>query len=240
MYCSIFARTLNFLKMTKKGEKKKGKQIDYKFLVNEPTLKRRLMHDSHFSLFPFVEIYCKSYIHIAASDDNDYEEDPPLVTATVVADAEVPQPQQQKKIPPTIANVPPPPSSSTTTTTTTNGTTTTTVKTYKIQSPNAGAGSAAGGSNVPAAGNIAAGTITTYTHLGRNPTGLLCPYCSRQMVTITKDVIGISTIIAIVIICFICWPLFWLPLCIPSCKRTHHFCGHPTCRAKVGETKPCA
>lgn len=156
-----------------------------------------------------------------------------MVTATVVADAEF-QPQQQKKIPPTIANVPPQPATATMTTTT-DGTTTTTVKTYKIQSPNA-TSAVAGGRMVPA-GNA---TITTYTHLGRNPTGLLCPYCNRQMVTITKDVIGISTIVAIVIICFICWPLFWLPLCIPSCKRTHHFCGHATCRAKVGETKPCA
>jgi hypothetical protein len=81
---------------------------------------------------------------------------------------------------------------------------------------------------------------TTYTHLGRNPTGLQCPYCNRQMVTTTKDVIGVTTIIAVIVICLLFWPLAWLPLCIPSCKRTHHFCGQPMCRAKVGETKECA
>ena len=156
-----------------------------------------------------------------------YEDDPILVTAEVVADAEMPQ---QQKIPPTVAAIP----ATAKTTTVKNGDTTTTVKTYKIQAPN---GERA---IVKNAANGGGGPITTYTHLGRNPTGLQCPYCQRQMVTVTKDVVGVSTIVAIIIICFICWPLFWLPLCIPSCKRTNHFCGHTTCQNKVGETKPCA
>ena len=172
------------------------------------------------------------YKHTAPPSDSKknttYEDDPILVTAEVVADAEMPQ---QQKIPPTVAAIPSA-AAAAKTTTVKNGDTTTTVKTYKIQAPN-------DGTIVKNATN-GGGPITTYTHLGRNPTGLQCPYCQRQMVTVTKDVIGISTIVAIIIICFLCWPLFWLPLCIPSCKRTNHFCGHTTCQNKVGETKPCA
>ncbi len=79
-----------------------------------------------------------------------------------------------------------------------------------------------------------------YTALGRNPTGLQCPHCGRQSVTTVQDMIGVGTVIAVIIIACLFWPICWLPLLIPSCKRTTHYCGHDTCRKKIGETSACA
>ncbi len=79
-----------------------------------------------------------------------------------------------------------------------------------------------------------------YYNLGRNPTGLQCPYCKRQMVTVVRDIIGLGTLVAVFLLALFFWPLCWLPFCIPSCRRTHHFCGHSECRQRVGETSVCA
>jgi hypothetical protein len=46
--------------------------------------------------------------------------------------------------------------------------------------------------------------------------------------------IGVQTIVAVLILLFVFWPLCWIPLCIPSCRRTNHYCGHLECRRKVG------
>jgi hypothetical protein len=127
--------------------------------------------------------------------------------------------------------------------------TTTTVNTYRIPPP--------------------LSTPTTYTHLGRyventfrgsfysiyicwltepflldcvhrTASGMQCPYCNRQTITTTHDIIGVGTVVAVILLAICCWPLCWLPFCIPSCKRTHHFCGHDACRKKVGETSVCS
>jgi hypothetical protein len=209
-------------------------------------------------------------ITIAVHDKKSkYEDDPPLVTAVVVADEEMTssskpppatnpdhqplqvttsrQPEQQQQPTSTKPGIlaflqPQQPVTTLTTTTPTN---------YNNHAALVAAAPAPAAGPTPADTNGRVVTTyqvappsshlrTTYTHLGRNPTGLQCPYCSRQMVTTTKDVIGVTTIIAVIVICLLFWPLAWLPLCIPSCKRTHHFCGQPMCRAKVGETKECA
>jgi lipopolysaccharide-induced tumor necrosis factor-alpha factor len=81
---------------------------------------------------------------------------------------------------------------------------------------------------------------TMFRNLGRNATGLLCPHCHRQTVTAVDDVLGVGTVVAVVILAILFWPICWLPLCVPSCKRTNHYCGHPTCGKKVGETHVCA
>jgi LITAF-like zinc ribbon domain len=83
-------------------------------------------------------------------------------------------------------------------------------------------------------------TPRTIKTLGRNATGLLCPYCQRQTVTIVEDYVGVGTVVAVIILAILFWPICWLPLCVPTCKRTHHYCGHPTCQKKVGETRVCA
>eukprot|EP00934_Nitzschia_sp_Nitz4_P001160 Nitzschia sp. Nitz4//scaffold245_size28976//25160//25510//NITZ4_008076-RA/size28976-exonerate_protein2genome-gene-0.25-mRNA-1//1//CDS//3329543893//1160//frame0 len=82
--------------------------------------------------------------------------------------------------------------------------------------------------------------VAIYHNLGRNPTGLKCPHCQRETVTTTHDLIGVGTIMAVVLLAFIFVPVCWLPLCIPSCRRTQHFCCHRECRQKVGETSVCA
>jgi hypothetical protein len=76
--------------------------------------------------------------------------------------------------------------------------------------------------------------------LGRNAAGLLCPHCQRQTVTVVEDYVGVGTILAVFILAILFWPICWLPLCIPTCKRTNHYCGHPNCHKKVGETRVCA
>jgi len=68
---------------------------------------------------------------------------------------------------------------------------------------------------------------------GSRPVEITCPHCHRQMRTRTEEVIGMGTIIAMMIICFFFWPLFWLPLVMPDCKQMDHYC--PLCGAKVGE-----
>jgi LITAF-like zinc ribbon domain len=76
--------------------------------------------------------------------------------------------------------------------------------------------------------------------MGRTATGLVCPYCHRQTVTVVEDYIGIGTVIAVFLLAIFFWPICWLPLCVPTCRRTHHYCGHPTCHQKIGETRVCA
>jgi lipopolysaccharide-induced tumor necrosis factor-alpha factor len=73
--------------------------------------------------------------------------------------------------------------------------------------------------------------------LGRNSIAVQCPFCSAQTVTRPRNKIDGGTMIAVVIMCFLFWPLFWLPLCMPSCKSTNHYCRH--CHRKIAKTNPC-
>jgi len=82
--------------------------------------------------------------------------------------------------------------------------------------------------------------IRLFRNLGRNATGLQCPYCQRQTVTHVHDAIGVGTVVAVIVLAILFWPLCWLPLCVPGCKRTTHYCGHAACGRKVGETRVCA
>jgi len=81
--------------------------------------------------------------------------------------------------------------------------------------------------------------IVLRTDLGRQPFGLRCQHCNRETITIVEDRIGMGTVIATVFLAIVFWPLCWLPFCLPSCKRTNHFCGHDSCRKKVGLTNVC-
>jgi lipopolysaccharide-induced tumor necrosis factor-alpha factor len=80
----------------------------------------------------------------------------------------------------------------------------------------------------------------TYSNLGRNPVGLQCPCCHRQTITVVQDRMGLETMVAIFLLALFFWPLCWLPLCMPSCKNTNHYCGHSECRRRIGETSACA
>jgi len=79
--------------------------------------------------------------------------------------------------------------------------------------------------------------VPVYARFGSQPVEISCPSCHRQMRTRTSEVIGVGAIVAVIILLFLFWPLFWLPLVISDCKEVHHYCT--LCRAKVGE-KPCA
>ena len=79
-----------------------------------------------------------------------------------------------------------------------------------------------------------------HKNLGRHSYGLKCFHCNRETVTIVEDEIGVGTIIATVMLAICFWPLFWIPFCAPSCKRSVHYCGHDSCRRKVGVTDVCA
>lgn len=82
--------------------------------------------------------------------------------------------------------------------------------------------------------------IQLHSNLGRQPYGIKCEHCQKETITIVQDRIGMGTIIATVLLAIIFWPLCWLPFCLPSCKRTNHFCGHDSCRKKIGVTHVCA
>jgi hypothetical protein len=77
-----------------------------------------------------------------------------------------------------------------------------------------------------------------YGSLGRSSVAVQCPFCRAQTVTRTRDQIDGVTMIACVVLLFLFWPLFWLPLCMPSCKSTNHFC--PRCHQKISKTDPCS
>mmetsp|Transcript_19849 Transcript_19849/g.43085 ORF Transcript_19849/g.43085 Transcript_19849/m.43085 type:complete len:158 (-) Transcript_19849:2484-2957(-) len=82
--------------------------------------------------------------------------------------------------------------------------------------------------------------ILLHRNLGRNPIGLKCPHCHRETITIAEEQIGMVTISMTILLAIVFWPLCWLPFCLPSCKRTLHYCGHDSCRKKVGLTAPFA
>lgn len=88
--------------------------------------------------------------------------------------------------------------------------------------------------------NSAPARNTERKNLGRNSFGLVCPHCHRQTITTTVDRIGTELICSIIILAIFCWPLCWLPLCLPCCYQTHHFCGHNGCRKKISVTSGCA
>lgn len=99
------------------------------------------------------------------------------------------------------------------------------------------------GSNINTTTTVTKGAsrrIPLHKNLGRNSAGLQCQHCGKETVTYVKDMIGLTTIIAVIALALLFWPLCWVPFCVPSCKRTHHHCGHDGCRKMVGVTHSCA
>lgn len=84
----------------------------------------------------------------------------------------------------------------------------------------------------------AAGNQVVFDHLGRTSAFLKCPYCDTHTMTIARSHIDGLTIVFVVILLFLFWPLFWVPLCMPACKSTRHKCAN--CHKLVGETYPCS
>mmetsp|Transcript_5370 Transcript_5370/g.9903 ORF Transcript_5370/g.9903 Transcript_5370/m.9903 type:complete len:153 (-) Transcript_5370:1416-1874(-) len=97
----------------------------------------------------------------------------------------------------------------------------------------------------PATPLIATTTTTTIQHvvapltgLGRYPCVIHCPFCHQETMTRTKDTMGCTAVVAVVLLCFICWPFAWIPCCIPTCKATDHYCRQ--CRRRIGRVEPCS
>ena len=94
------------------------------------------------------------------------------------------------------------------------------------------AGTAAAASAPPA---VATGAATTPARLpgglGRRPMSVQCPYCSLQGVTRTRNQFDALTIVSVIVLVFFFWPLAWLPLVMPCCQTTEHYCQR--CHRKV-------
>mmetsp|Transcript_19092 Transcript_19092/g.44483 ORF Transcript_19092/g.44483 Transcript_19092/m.44483 type:complete len:260 (+) Transcript_19092:576-1355(+) len=73
---------------------------------------------------------------------------------------------------------------------------------------------------------------TRNTNPYRNPTHMACPHCHETMVTRTRKRLGAVTILWVIALLCICWPLFWLPFLIPACQSTEHYCTR--CNRMVG------
>mmetsp|Transcript_19555 Transcript_19555/g.27122 ORF Transcript_19555/g.27122 Transcript_19555/m.27122 type:complete len:174 (+) Transcript_19555:141-662(+) len=100
-------------------------------------------------------------------------------------------------------------------------TTTTTTTTYTVPPP-------------AAPQPVAPGPMPVF---GRDPTGFTCPHCHKNCVTRTRSHPDVVTIVAIILLVLFFWPLFWLPLCLPGCQTTDHYCS--CCNRKVGSRGAC-
>lgn len=73
---------------------------------------------------------------------------------------------------------------------------------------------------------------TTYVPgLSMKSARVTCPYCREQAVTNTKSQIDCCTIIGVIVMILVFWPLFWIPFICPCCKTTEHYCSR--CHRKV-------
>lgn len=63
-------------------------------------------------------------------------------------------------------------------------------------------------------------------HMGRLPSTHTCQYCQHTGPTYVKEKFGTCAIIAIVVLVVCFWPLFFLPLIMPSCKDKQHICAN--------------
>uniref|UniRef100_U5EHN6 Putative membrane-associated motif in lps-induced tumor necrosis factor alpha factor n=1 Tax=Corethrella appendiculata TaxID=1370023 RepID=U5EHN6_9DIPT len=79
-------------------------------------------------------------------------------------------------------------------------------------------------------------TIITAPHVGPDPSAVVCPSCHKQIVTrIDHEVSTKTHIIAGILCLFVCWPCFWIPYVVDSCKNANHYC--PSCGAFIGSYK---
>jgi len=173
--------------------------------------------------------------------------DPPMAQAVIVDENNVPAyaPGASGATAPVVASsinttavdpstsvttyVVPPPGSSTTgpaSSTVAPAGTNTTTTTYTVPPP-------AAGSNV----NPSGPSKTQLPGLTMNQARINCPHCQQDSVTNTRGQVDCCTIVGVVVMVFVFWPLFWLPFVLPCCKTTEHYCSK--CHRKVGAAPPC-
>ena len=72
----------------------------------------------------------------------------------------------------------------------------------------------------------------------RTPMTVTCPYCKNQVRTRIEEKNGTCTIVAVIVLVLVCWPLFWIPLCCDcGCKNKDHICT--SCHRRIGFFAPC-
>ena len=62
-------------------------------------------------------------------------------------------------------------------------------------------------------------------------TYITCPHCNHRNFTRTRNLIDCCTVVGVVVMLFVFWPLFWLPFVCPCCMSTEHYCSQ--CHRKV-------
>lgn len=76
-------------------------------------------------------------------------------------------------------------------------------------------------------------TIVTAPNVGPDPASITCPSCQKHVITRLDFESSTKTHIMAGLLClFICWPCFWIPYVIDSCKNANHYC--PNCGAYIG------
>mmetsp|Transcript_3849 Transcript_3849/g.7655 ORF Transcript_3849/g.7655 Transcript_3849/m.7655 type:complete len:164 (+) Transcript_3849:81-572(+) len=97
---------------------------------------------------------------------------------------------------------------------------------------------------IPAAGPLATPVATPAVispvnmgGLGKDPVRITCPYCQQTAVTRTSNTIDACTVVSVIVLLIVFWPIFWIPFLGNCCKTTNHHCGH--CHRKVGQTSAC-
>lgn len=61
----------------------------------------------------------------------------------------------------------------------------------------------------------------------------ICPNCHKQVRTRVQHEVDDGTIVAVIILLLFFWPLLWLPLVLPSCQGTLHFCS--SCNYRIAK-----
>ncbi|KAK9764453.1 hypothetical protein K7432_008024 [Basidiobolus ranarum] len=68
----------------------------------------------------------------------------------------------------------------------------------------------------------------------RKPVAMVCPFCRTDIVTKANHTPGFMSGCGSVLLCFICWPLFWVPFVCTGCMDVVHTC--PRCRNTIAVT----
>ena len=57
--------------------------------------------------------------------------------------------------------------------------------------------------------------------LGTRPASITCPYCTSTVSTRTKHNCGDCTLMSVIILLLLIWPLFWIPFICPDVSVSH-------------------
>ncbi|CAG8540279.1 6260_t:CDS:1 [Ambispora gerdemannii] len=61
--------------------------------------------------------------------------------------------------------------------------------------------------------------------VSRDPLTMYCPHCQQQVLTKVSRTPGARAYCCSVLMCFVCWPLFWVPCVMRGCQDEFHQCS---------------